>query len=50
MSRYNQQYSEIKDMPLKTILFMLRLAEAEDFYQKKEMEKMKNKGKGRSLG
>lgn len=49
MARYNQPYSEIKDMPLRTILFMLRLAEAEDFYQKKEMEKMKNKGRGRKL-
>lgn len=49
MARYNQPYSEIKDMPLKTIMFMLRLAEAEDFYQKKEMEKLKSKSKGRSL-
>ena len=49
MSRYNQPYSEIENMSTKTILFMLKLAEAEDFYQKKEMEKLKNKGKGRSL-
>lgn len=49
MSRYNQSYSEIKDIPIKTILFILRLAEAEDLYQKKEMEKLKNKGKGRKL-
>lgn len=49
MSRYNQQYSELKDIPTKTILFMLRLAEAEDFYQKKEIEKIKNKSKGRKL-
>lgn len=49
MARYNQPYSEIENMSMKTILFMLRLAEAEDLYQKKEMEKLKNKGKGRKI-
>jgi hypothetical protein len=49
MGRYNQPYSEIKDMPIKTVLFLLRLAEAEEFLQKKEMEKLKNKSRGKTF-
>ena len=49
MSRYNQPYSEIKDMSTKTVMFMLKLAEAEDFYQQKEIDKMKSRGKGRKI-
>jgi hypothetical protein len=30
MARYNQPYSEIENMSLRTILFLIRLAEAED--------------------
>ena len=53
MSRYNQQYSEIDNIPSKTVLFLLNLAENEDLYQQAEMKKakarMKNKGRGRKL-
>jgi len=41
MARYNQPYSEVKDMPLKTVLFLLRLAEAEDMKIKADMDKAK---------
>lgn len=41
MSRYNQQYSEIQEMPLSKILFFIRLAEAEDQLEKQEAEKQK---------
>ena len=47
MSRYNQQYSEIKDIPLKKVLFLLNLAMAEDQYQEAEAKKLKAKTKGR---
>ena len=47
MKRYNQPYSEIKDMPLKTILFLIRLAEAEDMKTKADMDKAKAKIKKR---
>ena len=53
MSKYNQQYSEIKDIPLKMVLFLLNLASAEDKYQEAEMKKaqakMKSKGGGRKI-
>ena len=49
MSKYNQQYSEIENMPLKTVLFLLNLAYAEGQYQETEMKKtqakIKNKGR-----
>jgi len=41
MSRYNQPYSEIKDIPYSDLLFFLRLVEAEDQYTKNEMDKQK---------
>lgn len=47
MSKYNQQYSEIKDIPLKTVLFLLHLASAEGEYEKAEAKKLKSKIKSR---
>lgn len=49
MGRYNQPYSEIENIPLKTSLFLLRLAEAEDQYTKQKIEQAKMKNKGRKL-
>lgn len=49
MARYNQPYSEIKNIPLKTAQFLLRLAEAEDQYIKQKMEQAKMKNKGRKI-
>ncbi len=46
MSKYNQPYSEINEIPTETVMFLLRMAEAEADYQKAEMDKLKNK-KGR---
>ena len=43
MSRYHQPYSEIEKMPLRTVLFLLRLAEAEDAKMKADMKKNKRK-------
>ena len=49
MSKYNQQYSEIENIPLKTVMFLLHLANAEGQYQESEMKKaqakIKNKGR-----
>ena len=48
MAKYNQPYSEIKNIPLKTALFLLNLVGAEEAYQKSEMKKAKqNMKKGR---
>lgn len=47
MSKYNQQYSEIANIPLNTVLFLLHLAVAEGEHQKSENKKMKNKMKKR---
>ena len=44
MAKYNQQYSELKDMPVRTILFLIRLSEAEDLKMKADIDKAK-KGK-----
>lgn len=49
MARYNQPYSEIENIPLKTSLFLLRLAEAEDQYIKQKVEQAKMKNKGRKI-
>lgn len=53
MSKYNQQYSEIDNIPLKTVLFLLNLTNSERQYEEAEMKKakakMKNKGRGRKL-
>lgn len=49
MGRYNQPYSEIEKMPYKTVMFLLRLTEAEDKYQKQKIEQAKKKNKGRKL-
>lgn len=46
MNKYHQPYSEIKDMPLKTIMFLIRLTEAENRKQKADMDKQKAKTKG----
>lgn len=45
MARYHQPYSEIEKIPLRTLLFMMRLAEAEDKYAKDMMKKNRMKGK-----
>jgi hypothetical protein len=39
MARYNQPYSEIENMSLRTILFLIRLAEAEDMKLKEDMDR-----------
>lgn len=49
MARYNQPYSEIKDIPLKTAMFFLRLAEAEDQYTEQKIKQAKMKNKGRKI-
>ena len=49
MSRYNQPYSELENIPLKTAIFLIRLAEAEDKYTKQKIKQSKNKGKGRRI-
>jgi len=43
MSRYNQPYSEIKDIPYTDLLFFLRLVEAEDQFTQNEMDEQKVK-------
>ena len=43
MSKYNQLYSEIDNIPTKTVIFLMRLAEAEDAHQEAQMKKLKNK-------
>ena len=45
MSRYNQSFSEIQEMPLTKIMFFIRLAEAEDEYEKQELRKQQAKSK-----
>ena len=45
MSKYHQQYSEISNIPLKTVMFLLNLATAEAQYQEAEMKKIKAKAK-----
>ena len=47
MSKYNQQYSEIDNIPSKVVLFLINLYSAENQYEKAEMEKAKKKSKGR---
>ena len=47
MSKYHQPYSEIKDMPLRTILFLIRLAEAENMKAEADMKKTKAKMKNK---
>jgi len=49
MSRYHVPYSEIKDMPLRTVMFLLEYADAADQYQQQQIDRAKNKGKGRRL-
>jgi len=46
MSRYKQPYSEIDNIPTETVIFLIRLIEAETEYEEAEMKKIKNK-KGR---
>lgn len=43
MAKYNQPYSEIKNIPIQTLLFLIRLSEAEDMKMKIDMEKAKSK-------
>lgn len=45
MARYHQPYSEIEKIPLRTLIFMMRLAEAEDKYAEDMMKKNKIKMK-----
>lgn len=45
MSRYNQPYSEIDDIPTETVIFLMRLIEAENDYEESEIKKIKNKNK-----
>ena len=47
MSKYNQQYSEIENIPVKTVMFLLCLAEAEGQYQESEMKKAQAKIKNK---
>lgn len=49
MARYHIPYSEIKDMPLRTVMFLLHYADAADQYQKQEINRAKNQNKGRRL-
>jgi len=44
MSRYNQPYSEIENMPTELVLFLIRLIEAESKFEESEMKKIKSKG------
>lgn len=43
MSHYHQPYSEIDDIPYKTVEFLIRLYEAEKEYEKREMDKLTRK-------
>lgn len=45
MSRYNQSYSEIENMPTELVLFLIRLLEAETKYEESEMKKIKGRQK-----
>ena len=45
MSKYHQQYSEIRNMPLKTVMFLLNLAVAEAQYIEAENKKIIAKAK-----
>lgn len=52
MGKYNQPFSELDNIPLKTAMFLLRLSEAEGKYQESEMKKSESrmKNRGRRLG
>lgn len=43
MEHYNQRYSDLDDMPIKEVMFFLRLYEAKQVYEKQMMDKAKNK-------
>ena len=43
MGKYNQPFSELENIPLRTALFLLRLSEAEGKYQESEMKKNESK-------
>lgn len=43
MSKYNQPYSELDEIPTKTVILLLRLAEAESDYIEAEIKKGKGK-------
>lgn len=45
MGKYNQQYSEIRKIPTKVIIYLLALAEAESNKIKSDMKDLENKGK-----
>jgi len=47
MSKYHQQYSELENIPVDEVLFLIRLSEAEAQYQEAEMKKMKANKKNR---
>lgn len=43
MSHYHQPYSEIKDIPFKTVLFLINLYKSEAEYKDSEIKKIKSK-------
>lgn len=43
MSKYNQPYSEIDEIPTETVIFLLRLAEAQAGYEESEIKKAKGR-------
>lgn len=47
MEKYNQSYSEIKDIPIDDITFFLELNNAEGWKYEQEMKKMKKLKKPR---
>jgi len=49
MEKYNQPFSEIKNIPLKTAMFLLRLSEAEGQYQESEIKKRTAQMKSKRL-
>lgn len=47
MREYHQQYSELDAMPIETVIFLLRLLENQQLYEKQEYEKASKKGRRR---
>lgn len=45
MGKYHQQYSEIRNIPNKLIIYLIALAEAENQKVKDKIKEMENKGR-----
>lgn len=43
MREYHQQYSELDDMPIETVIFLLRLLENQKIYEEQQIKKNSKK-------